>query len=108
MTAFNAAIVALWVATRTVSVFPRKESLGAGVSWMDLSIVASVILSAFQLVMWFESRTAAEPVDFPADVILVAVAVASTLGMNATRKTSDRAFEASSNLARKISKSKHS
>lgn len=85
--------------------------IGAGVraedhgntGWLRLSHIAALALSLHQLAEWWTSRQNGEEVDFPVDVILLAVAMAAVATMNSTRRAADRAYQASSALAQKIS-----
>lgn len=93
LTAANAGLVAAWVA--------RIEGQGH-TAWLRPSQIAFA-LSCYQLLTWWASRQNGVEGDFPVAVILFMVAMVAVSSMDATLRTADRAFQASSDLAQKIS-----
>lgn len=100
LTLINGCIVGSWVG---IGWLRRGAEIQSPTDWLSLLAIA---LSLFQLALWSTSiGPPGDKSDFPADIILVVVAILSSSAMNASLKTADCAFRASDGLARRVSAS---
>lgn len=98
LTSTNATLIAMWVG--------QLNKHGRRGCWA-LAQPAAVALSLFQLVGWWNVSSREEHADFPAAVILLAVALAAVASMNSTLNAADNALRASNALEHKVSTGRH-